>query len=332
MRKVSLLLVVMVLLLINVLPTYAQEEQPTIFGVFKARAESDTPEFTMLVKAIENAAPPVLARLNDPEITAGTFTTIFAPTDAAFEAYFADMEIDQEEFFANTDALTAMIAFQCLAGIFTADNFKANLDAVWGTFLPHTFVRFSEEEETLKINDVAIIEADVPAFNAMIHVVDGMLMPPEELRQMEPPEKSIYDILSEREDFSLFKYAMDTMGFQLDLQITPYTLFIPTDDVIQALLDQFGITMDEFLENSDTSTPILFYHFLSGAWDTVDFAELQGEESGVVAGTQQPGTFMTVTADGETLTVDAAKVVEADIFASNGVIHVIDSVLLPSGS
>ena len=57
---------------------------------------------------------------------------------------------------------------------------------------------------------------------------------------------------------------------------------------------------------------------------------MQPDEGDLLFGTQQPGTFMTIAVDGGIIMVDNAKIVEPDIYTANGVIHVIDTVLLPS--
>ncbi len=99
----------------------------------------------------------------------------------------------------------------------------------------------------------------------------------------------------------------------------PFTVFAPTDDAFAALPE--GL-LDALLlpENQDALTQILTYHVVSGEVLSTDLA------SGDVATVQ--GENVTVVVDGG-VTVNGANVVTADVAASNGVIHIIDAVIVP---
>lgn len=101
----------------------------------------------------------------------------------------------------------------------------------------------------------------------------------------------------------------------------PYTVFAPTDEAFEALPEG---TVDELLmeENQDELTSILTYHVVPGAVMSADLAD--GMEAETVE-----GSSVTVSIDGDTVMVGDATVTQADIEASNGVIHVIDTVLMP---
>ncbi len=100
----------------------------------------------------------------------------------------------------------------------------------------------------------------------------------------------------------------------------PFTVFAPTDEAFAALPEG---TLENLLlpENKDTLVQILTYHVVSGA---VTSGDLTSGEVETVA--ELP---LTVTVDGEKVMANEANVVTADVQASNGVIHVIDTVLLP---
>ena len=100
----------------------------------------------------------------------------------------------------------------------------------------------------------------------------------------------------------------------------PFTVFAPTDDAFAALPEG---TLDELLkpENKDQLTAILTYHVVPGKVMSGDLSD------GMTAATAQGGEVTIGTMDG--VTVNGANVVTADIEASNGVIHVIDAVILP---
>jgi transforming growth factor-beta-induced protein len=335
MFKLSTLMIIIILVTANMLPTaLAQDGQPTIAEILQAHAQSDAPEFTLLLDALQTADSALWERLSNPDIATATFTTVFAPTDTAFTAWLTTMGLEPEDLFADTNLLTSVLSNHVMPGVFTSDNFSAEPTAYWGTFHPHTGLQFEVVQGTLKVNGANIIEGDIPALNGVIFVIDQILLPPvteNEDTTIDVPEETMWDILASREDFSIFTEAIDLLGFQLDHEVTDYTFFIPTDDVVNAFLEQVGITKEDFFANTDTLTPILFYHFLAGTFDSHDLTEMQPEDGKLLFGTQQPGTFITITTDGSAIIADNAKIVEPDIYTANGVIHVIDAVLLPSG-
>ncbi len=106
----------------------------------------------------------------------------------------------------------------------------------------------------------------------------------------------------------------------------PFTVFAPTDDAFAKLPPG---TVDELLkpENKDKLVKILTYHVVSGKYLSADVKQLPD-------GAQVPtlsGESITVTFKGDEVYVDGAKVVQVDIETDNGVIHVIDAVILPPG-
>ena len=103
----------------------------------------------------------------------------------------------------------------------------------------------------------------------------------------------------------------------------PFTVFAPTEEAFAALLENLGITAEELLAREDLAD-ILTYHVLPIEAPAELVLTLDGEEVETVN-----GATVAITIDGETVLVNDATVAETDILASNGVIHVIDTVLLP---
>jgi uncharacterized surface protein with fasciclin (FAS1) repeats len=101
----------------------------------------------------------------------------------------------------------------------------------------------------------------------------------------------------------------------------PFTVFAPTDEAFEALPD--GI-LDALLEDKDALTEVLLYHVVPGKVLAADVVTL--DEAGTVQGEK-----LTITVDGEDVMVNEAQVIIPDVEASNGVIHVIDAVLIPQG-
>ncbi len=99
-----------------------------------------------------------------------------------------------------------------------------------------------------------------------------------------------------------------------------YTVFAPTDAAFAAALEALGVTPDELLARPDILNTVLAYHLVPGRFDAASVVALDG----ALLGTALPETALAVALDGENVTVTAA-----DVMASNGIVHVIDSVLLP---
>ncbi len=120
-------------------------------------------------------------------------------------------------------------------------------------------------------------------------------------------------------DFTTLVAAVQAAGLEETLRGEgPFTVFAPTDAAFAALPEG---TVEALLEDIPTLTAILTYHVVPGAVMSTDLSD------GMTAETVN-GQSVTITL-GEGVQVDGANVVAADIEATNGVIHVIDAVILP---
>lgn len=136
---------------------------------------------------------------------------------------------------------------------------------------------------------------------------------------------TIVDIAVGNQDFSTLVTALQTAGLVNTLNgAGPFTVFAPTNAAFEALLQDLNITVDELLARPDLAD-ILTYHVVPGAFPATDVIGLDGQSVTTVQG----GDISISIVDGGVVLNDAVNVVDADIFASNGVIHVIDAVLLP---
>ena len=104
----------------------------------------------------------------------------------------------------------------------------------------------------------------------------------------------------------------------------PFTVFAPTDEAFAKLP---AGTVDELLkpENKDKLAAILKHHVVAGTVLAADAMKLK--EATTIAGTK-----LALKVDGKTLTVGGANVVTADVLAGNGVIHVVDTVIVPASN
>ncbi|WP_299811150.1 fasciclin domain-containing protein [uncultured Roseibium sp.] len=135
-------------------------------------------------------------------------------------------------------------------------------------------------------------------------------------------DKDIVDTAVEAGSFNTLVAAVQAAGLVETLKGEgPFTVFAPTDEAFAALPEG---TVEDLLkpENKDKLVAILTYHVVPGK---VMSADIAGKKASVA--TVQGSEISVDATDG--VKVDGATVVSADIEASNGVIHVIDAVILP---
>ena len=133
-------------------------------------------------------------------------------------------------------------------------------------------------------------------------------------------------LASERDDLSTLVAAIEAAGLLETLQGDgPFTIFAPTNDAFEAYLGEMGMTIEDAVADTATLSALLTNHVVSAADDSAMVAGMVDNPFVSLAGNELP-----VTVDGDTITIGGAEIVEADIFATNGVIHVIDTVLAPN--
>ena len=273
-------------------------------------AQSD-PQFSILVEAV------VAAGLVSTLQGAGPFT-VFAPTNTAFAALLTELGVTKAALLANKPLLTAVLTYHVLPAKVPAASVplgKAISTVQGGIFK-------IESTGGLKITDgrnrvANIVATDVAASNGVIHVIDKVLL---------PADKDIVATAQSLPDFSILVEAVVAAGLVSTLQgAGPFTVFAPTNAAFAALLTELGVSKDALLANKPLLTKVLTYHVVSGR---------------VLKADVPVGAAIT-TVQGETFTINAALkitdrrgrqagIVATDVFTSNGVIHVIDKVILPA--
>jgi uncharacterized surface protein with fasciclin (FAS1) repeats len=155
----------------------------------------------------------------------------------------------------------------------------------------------------------------------VIHVIDKVLVPPGVLTVLQMAQSNpTFSVLVEAVVAADLAGALSGAG--------PFTVFAPTNDAFSAVLAELSITKDQLLANPGLAG-ILTYHVVSGDVRAADVVALQPKPAAV---TTLQGSSFSVDAnlaitDGNART---ATLVATDVIASNGVIHVIDKVLLPA--
>ncbi len=136
----------------------------------------------------------------------------------------------------------------------------------------------------------------------------------------ETPTADIVDTAVAAGSFTTLATALEAAGLVETLKGPgPYTVFAPTDEAFAKLPEG---TVEGLLEDPDALRAILLYHVVEGEVPAADVVNL-------TEATTVNGATVDIMVDGSTVMVNDATVTTADVFASNGVIHVIDTVLIP---
>jgi len=165
----------------------------------------------------------------------------------------------------------------------------------------------------IAINNATVVEADVLARNGVIHFIDTVLA---------PPAADLLGVAEKAGSFKVLLEALEAAGLDDILRRDgPFTVFAPTDEAFGALgKGTLGSLLDK--SNRGKLREILKYHVVAGRVTARD-AVVAGE-----AKTLQGG-LVTVSIKGGKLTLGSSTALATDLAASNGIIHVIDSVLIP---
>lgn len=243
--------------------------------------------------------------------------TVFAPTDDAFAALPAGT-VDELLKPENKQKLTDILLYHVVSGSVMAADVTALTSAA--TVLGKD-VAVKVDMGNVYINEAKVIITDIATSNGVIHVIDAVLLPPVEDAMME--KNTIVDIAVADGRFTTLVAALGAAELVETLNGEgPFTVFAPTDDAFAALP---AGTVDSLLlpENKQQLTDILLYHVVSGKFMAADVVTLNSAPTVL-------GKDVTITVkDGKVFLNDTVQVIITDIEASNGVIHVIDAVLLP---
>jgi uncharacterized surface protein with fasciclin (FAS1) repeats len=146
----------------------------TIADIVVASAEGESPEFTTLLAAVQAAG--LVETLSDPDAS----YTVFAPTDAAFAAALDSLGLTADELLADTETLTSILTYHVIDGAVMAESVMG-MDGQSATTLNGADISISVTDSGVVLNDsVNVVQTDIEASNGVIHVIDGVLLPPSE--------------------------------------------------------------------------------------------------------------------------------------------------------
>ena len=238
--------------------------------------------------------------------------TVFAPTDEAIVALTEALEITAEQLLALPN-LGDILSYHVVG----ASAYAADLsDGQMIETLVGENVTVTINADGVFINDAQVTVADIAADNGVVHVIDAVLLPPA------PPTNTVVDIIVNSEDHTLLEAAVGAAGLVDALSAEgPFTVFAPTDDAFTALTEALDVTVDELLAYP-LLPAVLQYHVVGAEAYSTDLSD--GQEIETLLGED---VTVSITADG--VFINQAQVIVADIAADNGVVHVIDAVLVP---
>lgn len=296
-------------------PAPSNQDGPTIVDLAVA-----TPDLSILVEAV------VAAGLDGALASAGNFT-VFAPTNDAFVQFLADNGFNSLDE-VPVDVLTTVLLTHVLGSEFFAADFSTNyFKTLAGGPQDLPTDVFVNTASGVTINgDVNVSTADVDASNGVVHIVDKVIDP-----------SSIVTLAASNPNFSSLVAALTRPDLSIDFIAAisadgPFTVLAPTNDAFQALLDSNPVwnTLNDI--PAATLEAVLLYHVSAVANYTSNFLFRRTTVQTLLTGNsyQTQAVF-----GGGTIGVqinanaNTAAVIAADVQAQNGVIHAIDTVILP---
>ena len=244
--------------------------------------------------------------------------TVFAPSNAAF----ADVDAGTlEALLADPAALADLLKYHVVSGEKMSGDLTSGSVS---TLLSGKSINVMVSGGMITLNSTAGVEtADQDATNGVIHIIDEVLIYP----GFEVPKKSIYDLAASSPSLSTLQAALDMfpdLVSALDSDGS-YTVFAPTNDAFAALLGVIGQTS---LNNVPESVieRLLKYHVIAGA-SLMSTDLTDGQQAATLLSADDK---ITVGIDGTSVTINGANVTTADVEASNGIVHILDAVLVPS--
>jgi uncharacterized surface protein with fasciclin (FAS1) repeats len=210
---------------------------------------------------------------------------------------------------ANPELLAKVLTYHVVPGrVLAAD--VVNLSSA--TTVQGSPISIAVNGGNVVLNGNATVTAtDITAANGVIHVIDTVLLPPFD----------IVDVATLNGNFTTLLTAVKAAGLVDTLRSAgPYTVFAPTDAAFAKLP---AGTVSALLQDPAALRNILLYHVVPGKVMAADVVGLSS------ATTAQGGAISIAVVDGKVVLNGTSTVVATDVAASNGVIHVIDNVLLP---
>lgn len=249
--------------------------------------------------------------------------TLFLPKNAAIEELQELLNLGQFDLLYFSEGMVDGLSYHMVPGMYLAEDLQdgAMLPTVEGQDIAVSV----DSEGTVLLNGATLLHEDIVAFNGVIHVIDEVLVPPGY------PAATTWDFIEQSPDHSYFEQALLAEGFKDDLRGQPFyndngppaaafTVFAPTDDAFNAFAEANGFASVDELLDSQFIDDIVQAHLVVSVVPSEDLTD------GSVLSAYN-GEPIDVEVEGETITANTAPVVDPDVLAFNGVVHVLGDVM-----
>ena len=279
------------------------EDVPQVDEKNIVEVAADAGSFSILIEAAQKAG---LAEFLSTENN----LTVFAPTNDAFAALLSDLGLSSLNDIPTAD-LASILTYHVIGAKAMSSDLSTGYVSTLSSYDNNNITMYIETESGVMINNsVSVTTADIEASNGIIHVVDKVILPP-----------TVVNIALANDNFTTLVQAVVKAGLVDALSSEgPFTVFAPTNEAFDALFTQLGVSGVEDL-TAEQLTPILMYHVVPG---NVLSTELISGEVGTLNGDSNLNVDLS-----SGVKINESSVVAADIQGANGVVHVIDKVLIP---
>lgn len=240
--------------------------------------------------------------------------TVFAPTNDAFDMLFEDLGVNGIEDL-SAEALTPILLYHVVGANAKSSSLSTGYLPTLNMATPDDMAAkvYVDLNNGVMLNGASKVStADVEAKNGVIHVIDKVLLPP-----------TVVDIAIANPNFSILVEAVVKAGLVDALMADgPFTVFAPTNEAFEMLFDELNVSGIADL-SAEALTPILLYHVVSGNVLSSEVA------TGMVPTLNEMAKIDMNVSDMGVMLNESTKVIAVDVQGTNGVIHVIDKVLLP---
>lgn len=282
--------------------------EPEIIEVIPSLSEvlADTPELSTFGRTVNDSG--LLTQLeNEPELT------LFAPSDAAFAALppaTLDGLISAED-----ESLSDLLMYHGVPRIIEGRDVGFNTALV--TLLGESVMVEEDASQVIGVGGATLVQTDIAIANGTVHIIDRVLEP-----STVSFDASIADVAASRTNLSTLSSALDLANLTdtLDSDIE-YTILAPTNNAFNSLPEALLTELDD---NPLRLAEVLTYHVILGRITAEELAEQRFIET-----VQGQTLYITNVAGGQTVNGQTV-LLEADIEASNGLVHIVDRVLLPT--
>lgn len=295
------------LMVLSISLTGCEDNDPVMENKTITDVAAANPDFSTLVMALKRAG------LDDDLANPSASFTVFAPTNAAFASLLTELGVASLNDIP-VETLTKVLLYHVKPEKSTSSQITTGYySTLAGGPSDGSHLSMYIDMSAARINDrSSVTQTDVMADNGVIHVIDKVLLPP-----------TVVGIAQHNSMFSTLVLAV----IKADLATTlsgagPFTVFAPTNDAFSALFATLGVSGIDAL-SKEALTPILLAHVVSGN-------VLSGNlSSGMVPSLNTAKPLNIAVTSGGVSINGSVNVIKADVQGSNGVVHVINKVIVP---